>query len=322
MNFQRMIKIEKPDYYLDLAFGNASKKADLLKGKKSGSTREGKAKTIELERISTVDTILTSQFERILQDFPSFDQLPEFYKELMKATFDVALMKKSLGGINYVKNKIKEFHGLYRVKIKKCMDMRKIFEYRTSFYGRASSLVKQIKKELAYLDECRKLMKRFPDVKEMHTICIGGFPNVGKTTLLAKLTGSKPEISAYAFTTKDLNIGYITQGHKKIQLIDTPGTLNRLDKMNNIERQAYLAMQYCANSIIYVFDLTETYPVEDQVKLYKKIKKMQKPLMVYFSKSDLIDGKVIKEFKEKNNIDGFSDAEKIKEETIAKATNI
>ena len=72
-----------------------------------------------------------------------------------------------------------------------------------------------------------------------------------------------------------------------MQVLDTPGTLNRQEKMNNIEKTAYLALKHLAQEIIYVFDPMESYPMVDQLKLYKKTKNYGKPLYVYCSRTDL-----------------------------------
>ena len=100
-------------------------------------------------------------------------------------------------------------------------------------------------------------MRTYPDVKEMFTVCIYGFPNVGKSTLLNKLTTSKATVAAYAFTTKEINAGYFTVEDKKIQVFDVPGTLARENKMNYIELQAELVVKELADIIIYVFDVSE-----------------------------------------------------------------
>ena len=133
-------------------------------------------------------------------------------------------------------------------------------------------------------------MKDFPTIKTgVTTACIFGFPNVGKSTLLSKLTTAKPEIKPYAFTTKQLNIGYLQEAHRRIQIIDTPGTLNRFEKMNAIEQQAYLALKFCAEIIIYVYDLTESSaPLADQKKLYQALRLLKKPVVIYLSKTDML----------------------------------
>ncbi|HEY9703923.1 MAG TPA: GTPase, partial [Allocoleopsis sp.] len=129
-------------------------------------------------------------------------------------------------------------------------------------------------------------------------VCITGFPNIGKSTLLSKITPAKPEIKNYAFTTKNLNQGYATFGHRKVQFIDTPGVLDR-DKMNNIELQAYLVLKYIANLVIYVIDLTEPYPIKIQEKLLKNLKEYDKPIIVYLSKSDIISEEIMAKAKKK-----------------------
>ena len=141
-------------------------------------------------------------------------------------------------------------------------------------------------------------------MKEMFTVCLYGFPNVGKTTVLNKLTGTKAEVAAYAFTTKSINAGYFTLDGEKIQVLDVPGTLAREEKMNLIELQAELVLQELANLIVFVFDLSEQggYSIEKQEKLLKKLEKMDKSkrVLIYVSKSDLISEEELGEFKHKH----------------------
>ena len=308
MNFQNLVVIEKPDFYFDIAFSRAKKKADLLREKGLTGDRIQKSRTIELAKIEVIRGVLVDRFLQILTSYPSFDQLPEFYQGLVKCTLDYGMLKKSLGAINWCKTKIDDFYLHYRKKIIKCADLDKINQYRREFYGRVSSSVKQIKEELKYLEQARKIMKEYPSLRDdVKTVVIIGFPNVGKTTLLYKLTGSKPEISGYPFTTKNINIGNI----KGIQLLDTPGALNRINKMNNIEKQAYLAMKCLADIIIYIIDLTESYPLEDQIKLYEQIKNSGKRVIVYLSKSDLLMPELLNTFKKKYN--AVTSVEELKE---------
>ncbi|MBW2971018.1 50S ribosome-binding GTPase [Candidatus Woesearchaeota archaeon] len=310
MDMQNIPKVETADRLLDTAFRRGRDSAKLSKQKARGD-RFNKQKTVELRKFAAARKSLVDSLERILKSFPSFDQLSDFYKELVKCTLDYRLLKKSLGAVNWARKQVDELHSVYAKRLKRAKYPDELGKIRGEFYGRISSVLKQVKNELAMLEEARKIMRGYPLFKQdMFTVAIAGFPNVGKTTLLSKLTPAKPEIAAYPFTTKGINMGYAKSGSRIIQLVDTPGTLNRFDKMNNIEKQAYLVIKHLADAVVYVFDLTEPYPLSDQIKLYKNVERLKPGLLIYFSKADILEQEVIDKFREK--YPGFYDPEELK----------
>jgi nucleolar GTP-binding protein len=80
--------------------------------------------------------------------------------------------------------------------------------------------------------------------------------------------------------------------NQKIQIIDTPGLLERpLEKLNKIEMKAIIALKHLADLILFVFDPSESsgYKMTEQKKLHKKIKKLfpEKKMIIIDNKSDL-----------------------------------
>lgn len=287
MDFQKIRRVERADFYLDVAFSRAKKGSKGLVNKKD---------KYERRLIIAVDFI-TSSFEKIIFSFPSVDDLSEFHKQLIRLDCDFEQIKQSLGAINWARKTLRSVRSLFIREFRAgSLDIR-------NAYGRISNILERIDSDLAFLIKARKVLVQLPSIKEdLDVVCIAGFPNVGKTTLLSKLSDSKPEINEYAFTTKSLNVGYYKSGMSVVQLIDTPGTLGREDKMNNIELKAHYALRYVASRVIYVFDLTYSQSKEDQINLFLKIKEYGKEVGVFFSKKDLVSASEINAFESELDI--------------------
>ena len=298
MNFQYISPIESSKVYLDLAFKKAREKG---KSKKLTGNWLQIIRQKEAMKLDIVKDDLLKRLLKILDDFPGLDDINEFYFKLMNLTLDYPNYKKSLGGMNWAANKMRDFHKKYISMIYKEKDRNKIKGLSKEFYGRVSSLFKQIDPNFKILENSRRIMKTYPDVKEMFTVCIYGFPNVGKSTLLNKLTKTHAEVAAYAFTTKSINCGFMTVNGEKVQVLDVPGTLARKEKMNNIELQADLVLKEVADAVIYVFDLSENcgYSMRHQESLYKSLND-KKRILIYLSKTDVMDPELVKEFKHKH----------------------
>lgn len=306
------------NFYFGIAVKRTTKRVDELRqGSLRGSNLQ-RSKFIELSKLESMEKEIASQLLKVVKSFPSLDNLSEFYQQLIEVTLSMEYLKRSLASLKWCVEKNTSFLNMYKRKIKNATEITMINKFRKEFYGRIGSTLKQIRKHLLYLEEARKTMRDFPSIKtSLTTIAIVGFPNVGKSTLLSKLTTAKPKIAAYAFTTQGVNIGYSEINGEKIQFLDTPGTLARFEKQNVIEKVATLSIKYVAEALIYVFDLTETYPLEQQIKLFENLKKTRKPILIYLAKTDVTDKEDIDKFKAK-----YKDIITTKEELVKKLEKI
>lgn len=314
MNFQNIKPIGKSQEHLEAAFRKAREKGEK---KLEGDWRE-KIRKKEQIKLDVVKEVLVRRLDEVVKSFPSLEQLPKFYRELVKLTLDYGELKKSLGAVSWAIGKIRFLHKEYMRRTSSKGEGKKVKRWGGEFYGRISSIVKQIGRQLEYLEESRRVMRSYPDIKEMPTVVIFGFPNVGKTTLLNRLTWAKGEVAEYAFTTKGINSGFFEAEGKKVQVLDVPGTLARVEKMNNMEKIAYLAVKELAEVVVFVLDLSGAEEEEKQEELWKKLEGGEwgkKKVLVYLSKGDVIKEGRIKEFEEKHKGKKvFWEAEELKEE--------
>ena len=347
MNFQNLPPVPQEKELIDRSFRKARMRQK-TKQEKKGTWVQG-MQTKEARKLDLIRDVLVSSLERVLKSFPRVDELPKFYQELLKITLEVGQLKKSLATLLWGTRKITDFQREYVHRIMQEEDQRSMHEISRQFYGRVVSVLQQISPALTYLESCRRTMKGYPDVKEMFTVCIYGFPNVGKTTLLNLLTGTRAEVAPYAFTTKSINIGYMRMDGSKehgrteekevneenkvkkerkamLQIVDVPGTLARQEKMNFIEMQADLVVKELANLVIYVFDYSDTsgYTVVDQEKLFEQMQG-KKPVLVYIAKKDITPNEVLATAREGLSFDELKEeimrTEKVWKESILKDTN-
>lgn len=67
------------------------------------------------------------------------------------------------------------------------------------------TLMKRQGPSLAYLEQVRQHMSRLPSIDpNTRTLLLTGYPNVGKSSLMNRLTRADVEVQPYAFTTKSL----------------------------------------------------------------------------------------------------------------------
>ncbi len=276
---------------LDKGFRRAKKAAGLVRTSKI--PRYKKSKRIEETRVITACQVIKDRIKLILDRVPDIESLPEFYQDYIDVAVGVDPMKQALGGLNWSIGIITQLEKDYASRIRRSPP-EKAAQLRKQAFGRVSSVVNKIGDDLNFLDFAKQKLRNMPTVDfDATTVVIAGFPNVGKSTLLRKLTTAEPKVADYPFTTKGIQIGHLERKWKKIQIIDTPGLLDRpIKDMNNIELRAMVALEHPADVILFIFDASEScgYPLESQFNLLKEVEKVFKtPVICLFNKMDLTD---------------------------------
>ncbi len=288
--FEKIPTILKADEILDISFKRAKK---IVISDRDKFYR--KKKTI-IAKTESFSKNITERLGKYVKVFPSIDNLSGYYQGLIDIKIDTDKLKKSLGAVNWAKNTCENIYNSQIKSLKKSGDIDFLIKKQKEIYGRISSVVKQINTDLKILSEAEKILKKFPNVEDIPTVVIAGYPNVGKSSLLRCLSSAKPKVAIYPFTTKEIHIGHITKKEryieKKFQLIDTPGLFDRdISKKNKIEKQAILALKHLADIILFVFDPSETcgYEFKKQKNLLDQMKKMfeESIFIIVENKSDI-----------------------------------
>ncbi len=119
------------------------------------------------------------------------------------------------------------------------------------------------------------------------TVVLLGFPSVGKSTLLNKLTGAKSAVAAYEFTTLTVVPGVMKYGGAQIQILDVPGIIQGAASGRGRGREV-LAMIRSADLVLILIDaLHPEHLAALQNELYEaNVRANQRPPDVRIVKKD------------------------------------
>lgn len=132
------------------------------------------------------------------------------------------------------------------------------------------------------------------ELKLLADVALVGFPNAGKSSIIARISAARPKIGDYPFTTLVPNLGVVRAGERSFVAADVPGLIEGASTgaglghafLRHIERTAL---------IVHVVDLTGGYegrdPVEDVVAVDRELELhsedlAHRPKVVAGNKSD------------------------------------
>src|SRR6056297_1738188 len=140
-----------------------------------------------------------------------------------------------------------------------------------------------------------KIIKVRLELQLLADVGLVGYPNVGKSTLISKVSAAKPEIASYHFTTLKPNLGVVSYDeYKSYVMADVPGLIEGAHKGVGLGDE-FLKHLERTRLLIHVIDVSGIEgrdPIEDFEKINQELKQYDTdlsklPQIVALNKIDL-----------------------------------
>ncbi len=161
----------------------------------------------------------------------------------------------------------------------------------------------------AQAGEKTELRKVILELKTIADVGLIGFPNVGKSTILSKISAAKPKIANYHFTTLSPNLGVVKYYDDSFVCADIPGLIEGASDGTGLGTE-FLRHIERTRALVHVVDVSGSEgrdPYEDYKKINAELRKYSKelakrPQIVVLNKIDVYGAEEnVKIFKKKLN---------------------
>jgi len=269
---------------------------ELLDKAFSRAARAGRAKSgldAQTSMLQTAANIISDNLENVVTAWPDIGAMHPFYRELADAVVGVDALRQHLNEVGWASRKATDIRQEYEPRLRGT-DAETARKHRKQAFARLADVVEEIEDDLAALMEAREQLRVLPDIRpERPTIVVAGYPNVGKSSFVNRVTRADNEAAAYPFTTTQVHVGHVEHRHIQYQLVDTPGLLDRPPaERNEVEAQAVSALTHAADAVLVVLDPSGTcgYPLDAQVALRDDIEaRFDVPVLSVYNMLDRLD---------------------------------
>ncbi|XP_061653906.1 nucleolar GTP-binding protein 1 [Phyllopteryx taeniolatus] len=299
-NFKKIMVVPTAKDFIDITLSKTQRKTPTVIHKHYQIHR---IRHFYMRKVKFTQQNYHDRLTQILTDFPKLDDIHPFYADLMNVLYDKDHYKLALGQINIAKNLIDNVAKDYVRLMKYGDSLYRCKQLKRAALGRMCTILKRQKSSLEYLEQVRQHLSRLPTIDpNTRTLLLCGYPNVGKSSFINKVTRADVDVQPYAFTTKSLFVGHMDYRYLRWQVVDTPGILDHpLEERNTIEMQAITALAHLRAAVLYVMDVSEQcgHTLPQQLELFNNIRPLfaSKPLIVVANKCDV---KKISELSEEN----------------------
>ncbi|KAG6598279.1 Nucleolar GTP-binding protein 1, partial [Cucurbita argyrosperma subsp. sororia] len=294
-NFKKITVVPNGKDFIDIILSRTQRQTPTVVHKGYAISR---LRQFYMRKVKYTQTNFHEKLSTIIDEFPRLDDIHPFYGDLLHVLYNKDHYKLALGQINTARNLISKIAKDYVKLLKYGDSLYRCKCLKVAALGRMCTVIKRIGPSLAYLEQIRQHMARLPSIDpNTRTILICGYPNVGKSSFINKITRADVDVQPYAFTTKSLFVGHTDYKYLRYQVIDTPGILDRpFEDRNIIEMCSITALAHLRAAILFFLDISGScgYTIAQQAALFHSIKSlfMNKPLIIVCNKTDLqpLDG--------------------------------
>jgi len=256
----------------------------------------GRIRSFYIRKVKFTSQSFFDKITTIITDFPILSDLHPFYAEWISKLYDRDHYKLALGQLNKAKLIIVNCAKHYSKLLKYGDSLYRCKQLKRASMGLMVKCIKNQSKNLDYLEQVRQHMSRLPSIDPTtRTLLLCGYPNVGKSSFLNKVTRADVDVQPYPFTTKSLFVGHLDYRYLRWQVIDTPGILDRpVEEMGVIEMMAVNALAHLRAAVLFFIDVSEQcgYSVSQQLSLFESIRPLlaNKVLVICANKIDVKGG--------------------------------
>ncbi|XP_036849596.2 GTP-binding protein 4 isoform X1 [Manis javanica] len=311
-NFKKITVVPSAKDFIDLTLSKTQRKTPTVIHKHYQIHR---IRHFYMRKVKFTQQNYHDRLSQILTDFPKLDDIHPFYADLMNILYDKDHYKLALGQINIAKNLVDNVAKDYVRLMKYGDSLYRCKQLKRAALGRMCTVIKRQRQSLEYLEQVRQHLSRLPTIDpNTRTLLLCGYPNVGKSSFINKVTRADVDVQPYAFTTKSLFVGHMDYKYLRWQelytspsallvlsimwetsislVVDTPGILDHpLEDRNTIEMQAITALAHLRAAVLYVMDVSEQcgHGLREQLELFQNIQPLfiNKPLIVVANKCDV-----------------------------------
>lgn len=287
---------------LDQAFARASKVVA------TGKTRLERARSLTGRKVGRASGTLLRQLALAKAPFRDTEgQFNEFTRNILEARLGPGRIERSLHRLHVAEERLIRFRAEETRRIARASDLIEVKNSMRRFYGRASSVLEEIDADLALLGQAKSMIRSSPHLDPSDpTVVVVGYPNVGKSSLVGRLSSASPKVAPYPFTTLQVSLGHAAIGPTmKAQFVDTPGLVETGKapaaprpparggpEQHVVEREARAAVESTSGVVIFLLDPTGScgWSPEEQRALLQTLRSQHpaRRFVVVENKADLV----------------------------------